>query len=57
MQPFVYFGLYNDITVRISKAKNCSSHYVVHLKVPGFVLDFIVLLAIKLPAFFLRIQE
>ena len=26
----------------------------VHLKVPGFVLDFIVLLAIKLPAFFFK---
>ena len=57
MQIFVCFGLYNDITMRVSKAENCSSHEMVHLKVPGFVLDFIVLLAIKLPAFFLRIQE
>ena len=54
MQPFLYFGLYNDITVKDSKAKNCSSHNCerLHLKFAGFVLDFIVLLARKLLPFF-----
>ena len=40
--------------MRVSEAKNCSSHNNcerLHWKVPGFVLDLMVLLAKKLPAF------
>ena len=50
----LFICLYNDITVRVSEAKNCPSHNNcerLHLEVPGFVLDFMVLLARKLPAF------